>query len=69
MRILQVDEENVCVQFKMISGTKQNFIKLFTKYEEQELSFANDSIFDQINFFTSVFAVMIRIRCHKLMSF
>jgi hypothetical protein len=48
MRILQVDEENVCVQFKMISGTKQNFIKLFTKYEEQELSFANDSIFDQI---------------------
>jgi hypothetical protein len=47
MQILQVTNEKVCIQFKMLSGLRTDFFKLFTKYEEQVLAFANDSILDE----------------------
>ena len=47
MRILKVNNEKVCIKFKMINGLKEDFIKLFIKYEEKELEFANDSIIEE----------------------
>ena len=45
MRILKINDEKVCVEFKLINGLKENFIQLFEYYQENVLYFYDDELF------------------------
>ena len=46
MRILKVNDEQVCVEFTKLSGNQTYFIKHYDNYVNGILKFANDAVFD-----------------------
>ena len=46
MKILKINDEIVCIRFKMVKGIKKEFKKLYLKYKEDVLFFADDTIFE-----------------------
>jgi len=46
MRILQVNDDKVCVEFTKLSGNQTYFIKHYDNYVNEVLKFANDTVLD-----------------------